>query len=664
MPLPMSSYVPAITNPLNIYRSLLATKRIEPDPSQHRLAIHLQKLYFRLIDYSPHLEYSQRLKDLSRLVKNPTQNDENTHVAALGHPLRQNPLFARLFSRKVRRESLALTRVLTSYESAISLSSPQGLLVHGEVGSGKSMLVDILADGLPNEKKKKWHFNTFMLETLAQLEDYRRMRQESSLEDNVSEYPLLWLAKELIEKSPIIFLDEFQLPDKAASKILSQLMTVFFQLGGVLIATSNRMPEELSKASGLDFTKLPKRSMVRSTIGFEREHAFDTSPSNNEYAGFVEVLKARCEIWNMEGECDWRRRDYKETKPRAATDDLPKRPTSDPEKIYKNAANANLTNDGPGDNCSSLPEMYFVKSVENDTAWDFVTKSVLSSNPTNPSKWIPKKLLVYAREVIVPRHSGKVTYWYFSELCQGFLGPADYITLASNFHTFILDEVPIMTLIQKNEARRLITLLDALYEARCKLILRAEAGPDDIFFPEISTPALKSSEHGENDMGDAVYLETISEIYQDKTAPFRPNISAYTDNPESSIELTENAESSQRIETGHLIKHQVDFGRVSAFTGEDERFIYKRARSRLWEMCGSRWHARSDPNWWRPLPAEVRRWERSNSLGTIQTDVQFTGSDVMIGDFIELDKPAGLQGLKNGEDMSTTESSYKRNCKK
>jgi hypothetical protein len=41
-----------------------------------------------------------------------------------------------------------------------------------------------------------------------------------------------------------------------------------------------------------------------------------------------------------------------------------------------------------------------------------------------------------------------------------------------------------------------------------------------------------------------------------------------------------------------------DFGRTAAFIGEDERFAYKRARSRLWEMCGAWWWACEEPEWW------------------------------------------------------------------
>src|SRR5207247_2513226 len=77
------------------------------------------------------------------------------------------------------------------------------------------------------------------------------------------------------------------------------------------------------------------------------------------------------------------------------------------------------------------------------------------------------------------------TLWTFAALCGASLGPADYITLASTYHTLILTNVPVLTFLQKNEARRFITLLDALYEARCKLFISAAAGPDDLFFPEL-----------------------------------------------------------------------------------------------------------------------------------------------------------------------------------
>ena len=71
-------------------------------------------------------------------------------VAVPGHSLRRNPLFAHLFRRE-QESTLALTRVLTSHEAAMGLDSPRGLLLHGEVGTGKSMLLDLLAESLPSK---------------------------------------------------------------------------------------------------------------------------------------------------------------------------------------------------------------------------------------------------------------------------------------------------------------------------------------------------------------------------------------------------------------------------------------------------------------------------------------------------------------------------------
>ncbi len=129
----------AITNPLVLYRTLLATRQIDPDPAQHRLALHLQKLYHRLKDYSPEAEYGSRLQAISRALEDgPRNTDEKSTVAVPGHPLRRNPLFAHLFAQKERRDVLSLTKVLTNDEVAMNLNSPQGLLLHGEVGTGET----------------------------------------------------------------------------------------------------------------------------------------------------------------------------------------------------------------------------------------------------------------------------------------------------------------------------------------------------------------------------------------------------------------------------------------------------------------------------------------------------------------------------------------------
>ncbi|KAK5148011.1 hypothetical protein LTR04_000725, partial [Oleoguttula sp. CCFEE 6159] len=568
-----------------------------------------------------------------------------------------------ILAQKERRDSLALTRVLTSHEAALQLDSPRGLMLHGEVGTGKSMLVDLFADCLPNRKKRRWHFNTFMLETFARLEQLRRSRSSTApLQDD--DYSLLWLARDMIKTSPILFLDEFQLPDRAASKIMSNLMTSFFHLGGVLIATSNRMPEELAKAAGMEFGSPPSRlESLTWRLGIKPKAGLSDNmfAGQGEFAAFLQVLKARCEVWEMESSKDYRRRDIEDvtqepTEPAPVNQEevegslmfsgvMDRQLESTPQIPSLLEVTAETPNTTDKATKATLPKNYFVQppAEVGDEATETYLRSynaaMLASAGTeaaaaNGIPWSPSSMRVYGRKVIIPRQYEGVSSWTFTELCGTSLGPADYITLASTYHTLVLTDVPVLTLLHKNEARRFITLLDALYEARCKLLVSAETGPDDLFFPESRTPAFPGSPQTEQITEDAIRAETFSDLYQDAVSPFRPNTSSndtsysepdygYIPSPEpdyTHARLAEDAledDPPNRRERGPVdpddSRHRKgpNFAQTGIFTGVDERFAYKRARSRLWEMCGARWWARDEPDWWRPVSKEVRRWEVS-----------------------------------------------------
>ena len=658
-----------ITNPLILYRSLLTTKRLDPDPGQHRLAIHLQKIYHRLLDYEPEVEYGHRIKQLSRTIGLPTSSALSEDGDVRQNERHHKGVFATLRAQKEKAEAMALTRQLTDHEAAMQIRSPQGLLLYGEVGTGKSMLIDLLADCLPNKKKRRWHFNTFMLETFAKLEQLRRSRllDTSAEAGQQPEHSLLWLARDMISTSPILFLDEFQLPDKAASKILSSLLASFFQLGGVLIATSNRMPEELASASGVEFAAPPSSQLgllsnrwgiVGATKSGEKTGTMFGAQS--DFTAFLELLRNRCEIFQMEGSKDWRRHGAHDN-----AEGYPKEVASSGDNGFEGLEDmatgmhvAHQELDSGGDNTSSTtlaPKNYVITSLtaspeekeQSNKAWASVVISLLPGRASvEDCPWESTSFRVYGRDLKVSRHFSGITRWKFSELCCMNLGPADYVTLASNFHTFILEDVPILSLLHKNEARRLITLLDALYETRCRLLIRAAAGPDELFFPE--TQQARSSDHDNlsiSNSNDSVYSETFSEIYQDTTSPFRPNISSYASSasppayasssfPSSSYSPTQSTRSILADEdsdfgptygagrsargpsdgapgAGNEIGRQSspDFGRTGTFTGEDERFAYKRARSRLWELCSQKWWDKKDL--WKPLSKDIRRWESS-----------------------------------------------------
>lgn len=93
----------------------------------------------------------------------------------------------------------------------------------------------------------------------------------------------------------------------------------------------------------------------------------------------------------------------------------------------------------------------------------------------------PDHVLVQGRRVDVPAAAGGVARFGFADLCEAYLGPADYLALARAFHTVLIDDVPRLTPDRQDIARRFVTLIDVLYEARTKLILSAEAEPEDLY---------------------------------------------------------------------------------------------------------------------------------------------------------------------------------------
>ena len=90
-------------------------------------------------------------------------------------------------------------------------------------------------------------------------------------------------------------------------------------------------------------------------------------------------------------------------------------------------------------------------------------------------------LAVQGRQLTVPQAARGVARFRFGDLCERALGAADYIAIATHFHTIILGDIPLMTPEQRNEARRFMTLIDALYEHKTNLICAAAAAPDKLY---------------------------------------------------------------------------------------------------------------------------------------------------------------------------------------
>ncbi len=90
-------------------------------------------------------------------------------------------------------------------------------------------------------------------------------------------------------------------------------------------------------------------------------------------------------------------------------------------------------------------------------------------------------LTVQGRELVLKRTAAGVARASFDHLCNNNLGAADYLRLAHAFHTLILENVPQMGPESRNEAKRFVTLIDALYETRTKLVMSAAVEPSELY---------------------------------------------------------------------------------------------------------------------------------------------------------------------------------------
>ena len=452
------------------------------------------------------------------------------------------------------------------------------------------------------------------------------------------------------------------MPDRAASKLLNTFLTAFFHLGGVLIATSNRMPEELAKAAGVEFAVPPGPNMFGSLLGWAGRRRGDSQGQRQamtDFGAFLEVLRARCEVWEMEGERDWRRESGEERVEEENEEGVVEA-EMDPSGAASLTSAAKATKTST-QSAQSPPHYHILTKSPPSTPSFTHDLTHLLGTPT--PHFVPATLTIYNRRVPIPStHPSGVALIPFPTLCGTPLGPADYITLASTYHTLVLTDVPVLTALLKNEARRFITLLDALYEARCRLLVSAAVGVDGLFFPEEGGRGMgmlderdeRNRESGSGSgSGESVYQETFSEIYQDSTAPFRPNVSLYAEGQDAatpvgvsqqqqlrSVLADEDADFGPTYGNGRALLSTVeqerrqsagpDFSKTQLLTGEDERFAYRRARSRLWEMCGERWwrerEGKGVGEWWRPVGVEGRFWEGRGEKIAEEVDDNKSGS--------------------------------------
>src|SRR6266446_2763068 len=298
----------------------------------------------------------------------------------------------------VRKQGL-LGRLFADKDEA----PPRGLYVHGEVGRGKTMLMDLFFQQSPVVHKCRTHFHEFMAEVHERIYGFRRNIARGEIDDGDV---IALTAASIFDETWLLCFDEFHVTDIADAMILGRLFSKLFELGTVVVATSNVAPDDLYKG-GLN------RAL---------------------FLPFITQIEDRMDVLRLDARTDFRL-----------------------EKLA--GVKMWLTND---------PEAEFVLN----RAWGRMTGNA-------PCK--SRDIAIKGRKLHVPCSAHGVARFSFADICEKPLAASDYLRLAHDYHTILIDRIPVMDYAERNAAKRFIALIDTLYDNAVKMMANAEADPVSLY---------------------------------------------------------------------------------------------------------------------------------------------------------------------------------------
>ena len=288
----------------------------------------------------------------------------------------------------------------------------KGLYFWGGVGRGKTYLMDIFYQCLPFENKQRTHFHRFMRHVHSRLAVHKGVKN-----------PLVLVARELADEARVICFDEFFVTDITDAMILAKLLESLFDLGVVLVATSNIEP-----------------------IGL-----YENGLQRPRFLPAIALLEKHTDIVNVDGGIDYRLRTLSQA-------ELYHCPLDEVADISLAASFAALAP-------SSAISKATSKASELDPA-----SSEAGANVT-----------INGRQFSYIKLCDDIIWLTFNQLCVQPRSQNDYLELAYEFHGLIISNVPCLRAGMEDQARRFVNLVDVCYDANLKVIISAEVPLLDLY---------------------------------------------------------------------------------------------------------------------------------------------------------------------------------------
>lgn len=288
----------------------------------------------------------------------------------------------------------------------------RGVYLWGDVGRGKSLLMDIFFNNAAAGPKRRVHFHEFMAETHERIAAWRALperekKRHPGVNRKAPDDPMPPVGRDIARDAALLCFDEFQVSDIADASILGRLFEALFAEGVTVVATSNRRPDDLYK-DGLN---------------------------RHRFLPFIEMLKERLDVIEIEGAHDYRL-----------------------------------------ERLSGAPVYYAPLGPESMAAMDEAWEALICGGEERA-----EHIDVKGRRLTIARTARGAARMSFADLCEKPLGAGDYLALARRYGALFLDRIPVMGPAMRNEAKRFVTLIDALYEAKTKLVCSADARPDGLY---------------------------------------------------------------------------------------------------------------------------------------------------------------------------------------